>query len=135
VPTDEEVNKRQQQIAKLRDQAEDARLAAEAAQREQSNTITMAQLDAEEARLRAEIERNKDLANQKNIDAAVSAQVAQITGDVTEQYPKGTDVQIQADGTVQVLSVKADEAPTPPPAVTENTTPEPTPDPVPEPKS
>lgn len=134
--TDEEVNKRQAEIAALREQNDAARLAAQAAQREHGNEITMAQLDAEEARLRAEIEQHEALADPKRLQAAVDAQRAQITGEgAEEKFGKGVEVQHQADGSVIVLSVKVDEAPQPPPAVTSDTPPEPTPDVVPEPRA
>lgn len=135
MPTDEEVNKRQAEIAKLRDQAAAARLKAEDAQREQANAVTMAALDVEEERLKAEIEQYEAQADKKAVKKAVDAQVAQVRGatgvdpkKIEKEYGQGVTVQHQADGSVLVLAVQTDAAPELPTPVTENTPPEPTPD-------
>lgn len=133
--TDEEVNKRQAEIAALQLEAQAARLDAVTANREQDNDVLMAQMDAEEARLKAQIEEAKALSNAKAVRAATADQVDAVLGEPTEKYGKGVEVQTLADGSVHVLSIKGDEPPDVPDPVTTDTVPEPTPDPVPEPKS
>ena len=81
--TDEEVEKQRERNEKLREQiaaANDQRLEREA---EVANSVTMAALKAEEARLEAELAEAKELAKMTSVKAGVSAQIDNVKGTPT----------------------------------------------------
>jgi hypothetical protein len=57
--SDEELAKKQERVARLRQQVADAEATRTTRERDQANAITMAQLDAEEARLQAQLDAAK----------------------------------------------------------------------------
>jgi hypothetical protein len=57
--SDADLAKKQERVAKLRAQVEEAERTRVERERDQANTITMAQLDAEEARLQAQLDSAK----------------------------------------------------------------------------
>jgi hypothetical protein len=74
--TDEDLAKKQASVAKLRQQVEDADRLRITRERDQANDITYAQLDAEEARLQAQLDAAKAAAKVGSVKDAASAPLA-----------------------------------------------------------
>lgn len=74
--TDEEVAAQKQEVAKLRAKLDEAKSAGEQKRRELENDITMTNLVAEEARLRAELEEATNANRAATLKASVAAPMA-----------------------------------------------------------
>lgn len=74
--TDEEVAAQKEEVAKLRAKLDEAKSAGEQKRRELENDITMANLVAEEARLRAELDQVADSNKVASLRASVEAPLA-----------------------------------------------------------
>lgn len=75
-PTDEEVAKKQERVAKLREQVETADRTRVQRERDQHNTILMEQLNAEEARLEAELAASKSSSTVTAVRSGASGPLA-----------------------------------------------------------
>jgi DNA repair exonuclease SbcCD ATPase subunit len=75
--TDEELENKRQHVAELRDQLAEAEMTRTARVRETDNTIEAAQLDAEAARLEAQLEEAKAAADVGVVEQGASGPLAQ----------------------------------------------------------
>lgn len=71
--SDADLAKKQERVARLRQQVEDAERTRVTREQQQANTITMAQLEAEEARLEAQLAAAKEAGKVGAVKDGVSA--------------------------------------------------------------
>lgn len=76
--TDEDVEKRQESIEKLRAEVLDAKAGVGLDLNAEANKVTMAALDAEEERLRAELEYHRSMTTKKAVNEATGGVIEQI---------------------------------------------------------
>ena len=78
--TEEDLEKKRASVDKLREQIADAQSSREERERNLSNEIAMKQLDAEEARLKAELAATREAAKASNVKAG-TADLIETLGD------------------------------------------------------
>jgi len=103
MPTSEkELDAKRASVDKLRQQVEDARQARLAAEAEVGNDVTLAQLEAEEALLQVELDREKESAKRSNVSAAVDVML-----NAAEEQKKQAAAMAQADADQKATAEKA----------------------------
>lgn len=78
--SDEAVQSRQDQISALRAERDAAKIEAETVFKQYGNDITMAVLDVEEERLKAELAQFQSQSDSAKVKASVDAEIEAITG-------------------------------------------------------
>lgn len=99
--TDEDIQKKQDKLAKLREQIADAHATREERESEASNEIIAAQLDAEEARLTAELVAAKESAKKANIRAGAADLLSQVKENEAVAAAQAANAETLADKSSQ----------------------------------